>query len=84
MTRCPFDEKLTGMLDDVLSTADRDAVARHVEECASCQEHLARLTETPETALWRIAEHSPRSSSAEEATMQRLKQMPSWLTRRPM
>ena len=47
MTLCPSDEKLTGLLADALSTAERDALARHVEGCASCQEQLARLTGTP-------------------------------------
>ena len=79
MTLCPSDEKLTGLLADALSTAERDALARHVEGCASCQERLARLTETPDPETWRRAEHPPRGSRAEEGMMRRLKRRPSWL-----
>ena len=79
MTLCPSDEKLTGLLADALSTAERDALARHVEGCASCQEQLARLTGTPDPETWRRAEHPPRGSGAEEGMMRRLKRMPSWL-----
>jgi hypothetical protein len=66
MTLCPSDEKLTGLLADALSTAERDALARHVEGCASCQERLARLSGTPEPETWRRAEQPPRGSGAEE------------------
>ena len=79
MTLCPSDEKLTGLLADALSTAERDALARHVEGCASCQEQLARLTGTPDPETWRRAEHPPRGSRAEEGMMRRLKRRPSWL-----
>ena len=79
MTLCPSDEKLTGLLADALSTAERDALARHVEGCASCQEQLARLTGTPDPETWRRAEHPPRASRAEEEMMRRLKRRPSWL-----
>src|SRR5437764_11046874 len=79
MASCPSDEKLTGLLADALSTAERDALARHVEGCAACQEQLARLTGTSDTEMWLRAEHSPRGSSNEEKLMWRLKRMPSWL-----
>src|SRR5438270_11554051 len=79
MPFCPSAEELTGLLADALSTAGRDALARHVEGCASCQEQLARLTATPDRETWRLAEHPPRGSRAEERMMRRLKQMPSWL-----
>src|SRR5262249_49909788 len=46
MILCPSDEQLTGLLADALSAADRDTLARHVEECASCQGKLARWTGT--------------------------------------
>jgi eukaryotic-like serine/threonine-protein kinase len=77
MTSCPSDEKLSFLLADALSTAERDALARHVEGCASCQEQLARLTGTFDPELWGRAEPPPQDSSAEERTMRRLKQMPS-------
>lgn len=75
MTICPFGEKLANLLADDLSTVGRDALARHVEGCTSCQEHLARLTGTPHTEMWRRAEHPPRNSQAEEKMMRRLKRM---------
>jgi eukaryotic-like serine/threonine-protein kinase len=76
MTYCPSREKLRGFLADALSTAERDAVARHVEGCASCEEQLASLTGTLETEMWRRGEHLPRDS--EQKVVKRLKQMP-WL-----
>jgi eukaryotic-like serine/threonine-protein kinase len=76
MTLCPSDEKLTGLLADALSTAERDALARHVEGCVSCQEQLARLTETPDPEASRRARQPPRGSRAEEAMMRRLKRRP--------
>ena len=51
MPFCPSAEELTGLLADALSTAERDALARHVEGCAPCQEQLARLTGIPDTAV---------------------------------
>ena len=79
MTLCPTEEKLKGLLTEVLSAAERDALAWHVEGCASCQEQLARLTETPGPEMWRRAEHSPRGSRGEEEIIRRLKRRPSWL-----
>src|SRR5262249_37630463 len=73
MTCCPSDEKLTGLLADALSTAERDALAQHVEGCAACQEQLALLTATPDRQMWRRAEHPTRGSRAEDAMMRRLK-----------
>src|SRR4051794_6605307 len=80
MTSCPSNEMFTGLLADALGAAERDAVARHVEGCASCQEQLARLTGTPDAELWRCAEQVPPGSSVEEGLIRRLKQMPSGLT----
>jgi eukaryotic-like serine/threonine-protein kinase len=75
VTVCPSEEKLTDLLADALSTAERDALARHAEGCAFCQEQLAHLTGTPDTEMWRRAEHPPRGSQAEEGMLQRLKRM---------
>jgi serine/threonine protein kinase len=80
MTSCPSAEKLTRLLADALSAAERDALARHVDGCASCAEQLARLTGTPDTKVWRLAEHPSWGSRADEGMMRRLKQVPSWLT----
>src|SRR5262245_58070012 len=75
MSLCPSLEKLTELLADALSTAERDALALHVEECALCQEQLAHLTETFDAKTWRRAEHPHQDSQAEEAMMRRLKRM---------
>jgi serine/threonine protein kinase len=79
MTVCPPVEQLLGLLAEGLGPADRDVLARHVENCATCQEQLARLTETPDTEAWRRANRPPPGSRAEEELMGRLKRMPSWL-----
>lgn len=79
MTSCPSDEELTDLLADALAAAERDALARHVEGCASCQEQLARLSRLPDTDMWRRSEHLPRGVSGEDGVMWRLKRMPSGL-----
>jgi serine/threonine protein kinase len=76
MTFCPSDEQLARLLAGDLSTAEQDALARHVEGCASCQEQLARLTATTDAETWQHAEHPPQGSEAEEAMLRRLKRMP--------
>src|SRR4051794_21965363 len=77
MTSCPTVEELTSLLADALDPADQDALAQHVEGCATCQEQLARLTGTPDTGTRRRAGPSPRASGAEDSVMLRLKQMAS-------
>lgn len=72
---CPFDARLTDLLAEALSTTERDALARHVESCVSCQEHLARLTGSPDTARWRRAEHRLQGPGNEEMIVRRLKRM---------
>src|SRR5437016_2302862 len=79
MTFCPSGERLTDLLSDALSISEREALVRHVEGCASCQEQLARLTGIPDTEMWRRAEHPPRGSRAENRMIRRLKGIPSWL-----
>jgi serine/threonine protein kinase len=73
MTLCPWDEKLAGLLAGALSTTDRDALAQHVEACASCQGKLAHLTEISDAEMWQRAEHLPPRSGAEEEIVRRLK-----------
>jgi serine/threonine protein kinase len=80
MTPCPSDEQLTCLLAEALSTAERDALARHVEGCALCRQQLARLAETPDQKEWRRAGHPPRVSGPEEGIVRRLKRQPPWLT----
>ncbi len=79
MSFCPSGDKLPGLLADALSTAERDALARHVEGCASCREQLARLTETPDTQKLRQAGQPPEGSEAEERVIRHWKRMPPWL-----
>jgi serine/threonine protein kinase len=81
MTLCPSDQEFAGLLEEALGTADRDALAQHVEECISCQKRLARLTGATDAEMWRRTDHPPRGSTAEAAMMQRLKRRPPWLTR---
>jgi WD40 repeat protein/serine/threonine protein kinase len=76
MTRCPSDEQLACLLADQTSAADRDALAAHVEACASCKETLARLSWTAETATWQRVEHPLPGSPAEDLVLQRLKHAP--------
>ena len=76
MTRCASDEQLTRLLAEQLSQPEQDAVARHVEGCAACQERLARLTDRPDTATWPHGAHPPRGVPAEDDVVRRLKQMP--------
>jgi serine/threonine protein kinase len=80
MTFCPSEEKLSGLLADLLTTNERDTLARHVEGCASCQEKLAALTGTVSTERGRRGEQPFRASEAEDEVMQRLKRKPPWST----
>jgi eukaryotic-like serine/threonine-protein kinase len=79
MTLCPPDEKLSDLLTDALSAAERADLARHVEDCATCQARLADLTGTSDTKIGRLAESSPTASRAEDKMIQRLKGISSWL-----
>ena len=76
MIPCPSEEQLADLLADALSAAERDALALHVEGCASCQERLARMTGNSDTETWRRTEVLFGGSDAEEEMMRRLKQMP--------
>jgi WD40 repeat protein/serine/threonine protein kinase len=76
MTRCPSHEQLARLLAEQTSPPEQDALARHVEACASCQEKLARLTGGSDTASWQRGAHPPRGVPAEDEVVRRLKQMP--------
>jgi serine/threonine protein kinase len=80
MIICPSNEKLTGLLAEALTAAGRNAVARHVERCASCQERLAGLTGAADPEVWPRAGPRARGSEAEEELIARLKQRHSLLT----
>jgi serine/threonine protein kinase len=75
MAACPADEKLAELLEDALTPAERDEVARHVERCRHCQQVLARLAGSPDTEVWRQTERQLRGSGPEELLMWRLKQI---------
>ena len=83
MTLCPSDEMLARLLDDALSEPERDALAEHVEQCASCRQKLARLTDVPDTEAWQRVTHLPPNSEAEEEIVRRLKLAPRSLTSTP-
>src|SRR6516165_4195193 len=76
MPLCPPNEQLTGLLEDRLSAAERDALARHIEGCIPCQEKLAGLTAAPDTETSLLANQPPPGSEDEEAMLRRLKQLP--------
>src|SRR6187200_3687605 len=73
MTLCPSDDELASLLDDALSTPEQDALAKHVEQCDSCRQKLARMTEISDTGTWQRVTHLPPCSEAEEEIVQRLK-----------
>jgi serine/threonine protein kinase len=73
MTTCPTDENLARLLADDLNGAERDALARHVEECGACQEKLARLVENSAADKWRRTEQAPARGAAEDEVVRRLK-----------
>jgi serine/threonine protein kinase len=75
MRSCPSDETLTGLLAYALTTAERDSLARHLEGCDHCQEKLACLTETPDTAMWQRVRHQPQGCEVEARVLRRLKRM---------
>jgi eukaryotic-like serine/threonine-protein kinase len=71
MTHCPSDEKLEALLNESLTTAERGAIAEHVERCAMCIDKLARVS--TDSGVWRPA-GSPQPSAEEDETMNRLKE----------
>ncbi len=73
MTSCPSDEQLDQLLADALNVAERDALAEHVEGCATCQQALARISRTFDAETWRRVKQLHPSSETEDAIVQRLK-----------
>src|SRR5689334_8460562 len=59
MDRCPASEQLRQLLEDHLSEADRDPVARHVDQCGRCQERLEQLTASSSNPTWRVPPSPP-------------------------
>ena len=70
---CPSEEKLASLLADAMSTVERDALATHIEACASCLQKLARLTDVSEAATWQRATQPHPCTEAEEDIVRRLK-----------
>jgi serine/threonine protein kinase len=70
---CPYHKQLAPLLADALSSAEQDSLARHVEECAACQNDLAALTGPSEGDKWRRAEHPAQDVQGEEGMMRLLK-----------
>ena len=73
MKSCPSDEKLATLLADALSAAERDEIADHIGGCASCQEKLARLSESSGADAWRPAAQTQPCCEVEEEIVRRLK-----------
>jgi serine/threonine protein kinase len=80
MPLCPPDDKFADLLADALGAAEREAVARHVEGCAACQQRLTRLTTTDDAELWRRGENWAAGSRDEEEVVDRLKRSPQCVT----
>lgn len=76
MTLCPSDKSLAFLLDDALGSFERDALVEHVEQCAKCQDRLARLSEIADAEPGKSAAEIPKSSEAEEEIVRRLKILP--------
>src|SRR5262245_53032368 len=53
MMPCPFSAQLAKLLAGHLSAGHCDALEDHLAGCASCQEHLACLTDDEEETYWR-------------------------------
>jgi serine/threonine-protein kinase len=52
MNACPTPEVLRQVLDGTLGAAEADAVGRHLEGCARCQEVLDRASDDPAVPRW--------------------------------
>jgi eukaryotic-like serine/threonine-protein kinase len=52
MKFCPSREQLGELLSDGLPQADREALERHVGECAGCQQVLSELADSGEPGRW--------------------------------
>jgi WD40 repeat protein/tetratricopeptide (TPR) repeat protein len=55
MNPCPSSEQLQQLLADQVSTLEAEALEAHVEDCAACQEALARLTAAEPQGLGRAS-----------------------------
>ncbi|MCI0461517.1 MAG: hypothetical protein L0Z62_31595, partial [Gemmataceae bacterium] len=61
MPNCPDRARLADLLSDELPTAERDALASHVGDCAACQQTLQELLGAPsEWPAWqRLLQEAP-------------------------
>src|SRR3954463_3880920 len=72
MTQCPSDETLANLLNDPLSRSEADALAEHVEQCASCLQKLARLADSSDVEASAHDRLRP-TSETEDEIVRRLK-----------
>src|SRR5687767_11704959 len=69
---CPSVELIQDFLDERLEDIERDAIEKHAEHCAACQQRLAELSGASFVVPARqMPEHEP-----DEAFLRRLKQGP--------
>ncbi len=79
MIACPTSDQLGMLLTEQLDDASRDEVARHVDQCAVCQQTLDELTENSVVIVDDLMEHNRDEPSTEleiEAMLTRLRSQP--------
>ncbi len=75
MSLCPSQEQLQSLLAETLPEEDRQILENHIEECPTCQEVLAHLTENQEK--WQQYSSSTTTAfQTKEAILERIKQHP--------
>jgi WD40 repeat protein/tetratricopeptide (TPR) repeat protein len=67
---CPSGEKLRGFLDERLGDIEKDAIEKHAETCAACQQRLAELS----VATFVVPPRPSARHEPDEAFLRRLKQ----------
>src|SRR5262245_62482594 len=67
---CPSGEQLREYLDERLDNVERDAIERHTETCANCQQRLGELS----GATFPVRGRQKREHEPNEDFLRRLKQ----------
>lgn len=79
MNSCPSSDQLSRLLAEQLDNASRDQVARHVDQCALCQQSLDGMTQIPlhagSDAVDAVPSNPPSDASL-AALMERLRNQP--------
>src|SRR5262245_23090914 len=75
LSRCPSPDVLERLLGERLSGPEFDSVETHVECCALCQEHLARLTRTLRIPAPPSGRQDERDPEPDETFLLRLRAM---------